>query len=1198
MGEMNQNDGSLATTATLEKEPHSWPYARIFKFAGVYEHSMQAVAIFAAICSGAGIALQNLIFGNFITVVTDFASLKTSPAELRDDAATLALYFLYLGIGRFLLSYIYNTLLTYTAYRITRNIRHAYLRAALSQEIAFFDLGTGGSIAAQASSNGRLIQGGITPATLLVNGAAAGIMSGHETEILEIHAKANSFAENVLLSARTIHAFEMRDRLVSKFNTYLTNAHHVGNKISPLFGTLLSAEYCIIYLGYGLAFWQGVLMFARGEIQEPGEIFTVLLSVIIAATSLTMLAPYSVDFTRASVAAAKLFDLIDRKSDIDPFDATGETPLETIGEIILDNVTFAYPTRPGVTVLDNFSVKFPAGKTTALVGQSGSGKSTIVGLIERWYNPESGTIKLDGCSIDQLNLNWLRTNVRLVQQEPVLFQGTVFDNIQYGLTGTPWEYSPVEEQMHHVEEAAKLAFADEFICKLPNGHHTQIGERGGLLSGGQKQRIAIARSIISQPKVLLLDEATSALDPEAEGIVQKALDKACEGCTTIIIAHKLATIQRADNIIVMTKGRIVEQGTHQSLIMHGGTYARLVQIQNLTGPGDESQGMAEHSESSDHLPMMSTELMRTLTRRETSDKTNVDGRKDLGGYHHHKQRGIISVMARLVGQTPELRVAYTVVLMGCILAGGTFPGQAILLANIMDIFSLPGSEMEQQGNFYAKMFIALACGCFVAYFALGYATNIVAQTLSHKFRKTSLQSMLRQDLQFFDREESNTGALISQIDSNPQAILELMGYNVGLILWRLGLVVICSGLPPLVIAGYLKIRFDAKLDREASRLQSASASIASEAINSIRTVSSLVIERSVLARYAYELDSALAGSKRPVFTMMICFAFTQSIEYWFMALGFWYGCRLLSFDMISIYAFFVAFLGVFFSGQSAAQLFQFSTSVTKGINAANYVFWLQDLQPIVQETDENRVNGPGSGDAVNIRDVRFSYPLRPETSILKGISLNIKKGQFVAFVGASGCGKSTMIALLERFYDPSTGSIDIGSSSLTSLNPRLYRRIVALVQQEPALLQGSIRENIALGIDESADGTGPANFVSSLPEGLSTPAGSNGTQLSGGQRQRIAIARALIRNPKVLLLDEATSALDTESEKIVQGALSKAAKDGERITIAVAHRLSTIKDADVICVFHAGKIKEVGTHQELISQGGMYRKMCEAQDLD
>ncbi|KAF5689905.1 ABC transporter [Fusarium circinatum] len=1037
----NQNDGPLATTSTTEKVTQTWTYARIFKFGGAFEHSMQAVADFAAICSGEGIALQNLIFGRFITVVIDFASTKISPVDLRDEAATLALYFVYLGIGRFVLSYTYNTLLTYTAYRITRYIRHAYLRAALSQEVAFFDLGTSGSIAAQASSNGRLIQGGISeklgllfqgissfvtafiiafifqwklaliclciaPATLIINGAAAGIMAGHETTILEIHSQANSFAENILSNARTIHAFEMRGRLVSKFNTYLTDAHHVGNKISPLFGTLLSAEYCIVYLGYGLAFWQGIRMFSRGEIDQPGDIFTVLLSVIIAATSLTMLAPYSVDFTRASVAAAKLFDLIDRKSEIDPFDSTGIIPSEMIGEITVDNVTFAYPTRPGVKVLDNYSVKFPAGKTTALVGQSGSGKSTIIGLLERWYNPESGTITLDGYPIDQLNLNWLRTNVRLVQQEPVLFQGTIFDNIRSGLTGTVWEDTPVEEQTHHVEEAAKLAFAHEFISKLPDGYHTQVGEHGGLLSGGQKQRIAIARSIISKPKVLLLDEATSALDPEAEGIVQKALDRASEDRITIVIAHKLTTIQKADNIIVMKEGRIIEQGNHQSLIMYGGAYARLVQIQNLTAENNESGDVMDQSESFDHATM-SIEPSRTLTRHETSHQTEVDRSKGLGGYDQHEQRGVISVIIRIIGQTPELRLAFLVVLMACIVAGATFPGLAILIANIVEVFSLTASEMERQGNFYAKMFIVFACGCFVAYFALGYATNVVAHTLSHKFRKAILENL------------------------NPQAVLELMGYNVGLILvavfnitacsvlaivysWRLGLVVTCSGLPPLVIAGYLKIRFDAKLDRETLRLLLLSASIASEAISSICTVSSLAIEDS----------------------------------------------------------------------------------------------------PLVRETDENRGNGPRSGDILSVRDVHFCYPLRPETRILKGINVNIKKGQFVAFVGASGCGKSTMIALLERFYDPTTGSIDIDSSCLTSLNPRLYRRIVGLVQQEPTLLQGSIRENIALGIDEDSDDTisssaGGAvsdkeiesalraangwDFVSSLPEGLSTPTGSYGS---------------------------------------------------------------------------------------------------------
>ncbi|KAL2169044.1 hypothetical protein VTG60DRAFT_6543 [Thermothelomyces hinnuleus] len=1258
-------------------EENGWSaYRRIFRYAGPFEYTLQGIAILAAIASGAGIALQNLIFGEFVTVITDYASGDSSSQAFLDDVAVLALYFVYLGIGRFVLSYTYNALLTYVSHRIVRNIRHAYLRAALSQEVAYFDLGTSGSIATQATSNGRLIQGGIAeklgltfqglaafvtafivafvtqwkltlitlciaPATIISMGIVAAIEAGYETKILDIHAQANSFAEGVLASVRTVHAFEMRARLVAKFDEFLSEAHRWGNKNSPLFGALFSVEYTIIYLGFGLAFWQGVQMLARGEVDSPGQIFTVLLSVAIGSINITMLAPYSIEFTRAATSAASLFKLIDRQSAINPFDDSGEKPSEVTGLVELENVTFAYPTRPGVTVLDNFSLRVPAGKVTALVGQSGSGKSTIVGLIERWYNPSSGVIKLDGRPIDSLNLSWLRKNVRLVQQEPVLFQGSVFDNIAYGLVGTPWENAPREEQMVHVQEAAKTAFAHDFISELPNGYDTDIGQRGSLLSGGQKQRIAIARSIVSHPKVLLLDEATSALDPHAEGVVQRALDKAAEGRTTIVIAHKLATIRKADNIVVMSKGRIVEQGTHEGLIAQDGTYARLVRIQDLAVKAAGSSSDAEGEDTAAYEEGHPAELTKTMTRYATEDQARMEAQKGRYDFENHKKLGLFGVIIRLVKFSPELIWWYLCVLVTCVAAAGIFPGQAILLSRMMNVFTLTGDALKDRGNFFASMFIVLAAGCLVVYFILGYAVNVVASTLSHKLRRQILHDILYQDLEFFDRPDNSTGALASRVDSHPQAVFELMGFQVGLILvavlnvvgctvlslahtWKLGLVIVFGGLPPLLGAGWLKIRLDMRLDHNVSKKTSTSAAIASEAITAIRTVSSLAIEDRVLSRYTAELDHAVAQTVQPIAGVMVCFGLTQAIEYWFLALGFWYGCRLMASGETTMYNFFVAFMGVFFAGQATAQMFQFSTSITNAKNAANYMFWISGLQPTVRETDQNRDNSPKSGGPISLDSVRFSYPLRPDAMVLRGLNLEITKGQFVAVVGASGCGKSTVIAMLERFYDPSTGNIRIDGDVLSELNPRHYRRIVSLVQQEPTLFQGSIRENIALGIDDptapvdtaasSATAQAPTvsdsqieaalraanawEFVCSLPDGLSTAAGPNGTQLSGGQRQRIAIARSLIRNPKILLLDEATSALDTESEKIVQSALAEAAKDGDRITVAVAHRLSTIKEADMICVFHDGKIVEKGTHEELIALGGVYRKMCEAQNIE
>lgn len=262
--------------------------------------------------------------------------------------------------------------------------------------------------------------------------------------------------------------------------------------------------------------------------------------------------------------------------------------------------------------------------------------------------------------------------MRLVQQEPVLFNGTVFENIANGLVGTPWEHATVEEQQKRVEQAADFAFAHDFVSKLPEGYNTRIGERGGLLSGGQKQRIAIARSIISEPKVLLLDEATSALDPHAEGIVQKALDNVSKDRTTIVIAHKLATIREADNIVVMAKGQILEQGTHSSLLAANGAYARLVQAQTLTSSAAsdvaDSSSTSDEEEEAKKEQHAEIELSRSLTRYATADRLHLQSLGDRDNYENFKQYGLVGTVLQMMRVTPELNKIYLPVVLLCIAA--------------------------------------------------------------------------------------------------------------------------------------------------------------------------------------------------------------------------------------------------------------------------------------------------------------------------------------------------------------------------------------------------------------------------------------------------------------------------------------------------------------------------------------------------
>ncbi|KAI0059986.1 P-loop containing nucleoside triphosphate hydrolase protein [Artomyces pyxidatus] len=1287
-----EKDSAKATSSQVEdaqkkvaQEDKVEPVAflELFRFTTRKEAIFNCLALVAAAAAGAAQPLMSLLFGNLTQDFVSFGeavaaanpndpasidALHASAANFRRIAANDASYLTYIGLGMFACTYIYMNVWVYTAEASAKRVREAYLKAILRQDIAFFDKVGAGEVATRIQTDTHLVQQGISEKVALVVSFQAAFVTGFVLAYirnwrlalamssivpcivitgavmnkfvskymqlsLKYVADGGTLAEEVISTIRTAQAFGTQKILAGMYDVEVNKAADVDAKAAIWHGGGLAVFFFIIYAAYALAFSFGTTLINEGH-ATPGQIINVFMAILIGSFSLALMAPEMQAITHGRGAAAKLYATIDRVPDIDSSSQEGLKPEKVIGEITLDHINFSYPARPDVPIVKDLSINFPAGKTAALVGASGSGKSTVIALVERFYDPLSGAVKLDGVDLRELNVKWLRSQIGLVSQEPTLFATTIRGNVAHGLINTPHEHASDEEKFRLIKEACVKANADGFISKLPLGYDTMVGERGFLLSGGQKQRIAIARAIVSDPRILLLDEATSALDTQSEGVVQNALDKAAAGRTTITIAHRLSTIKDADCIYVMGDGLVLEKGKHSELLSdENGAYARLVAAQKLRETRDQqatsgtkedddssdtvSNGYDAEKEAAEEIPLGRRDTQRSLA------SAILEQRKAQG--EQREQDYSMPYLFKRMGRINKAQwKKYFFGAIFSILSGAVYPAFGLVWAHALTGFGLPtAKERRHSGDRFALWLfvIAIFSAGFIGLQNFFFASS--AASLTNKLRSLSFKATLRQDIEYFDKDEHSTGSIVSNLSEGPQKINGLAGITLGAIvqsfstlvlgivlglvfIWKIGLVGMAC-VPLLISTGYIRLQIVVLKDQKNKKAHEESAQLACEAAGAIRTVASLTREDDCLDQYSKSLDEPLRQSNATAIWSNLLYSLSQSFAFFVISLIFWYGSRLVSFQEYSTTDFFIGLMSTVFGAIQAGNVFSFVPDVSSAKGAASDIITLLDARPEVDaESTEGKVPQNVRGH-VRLENIHFRYPTRPGVRVLRDLNLNIKPGTYVALVGASGCGKSTVIQLVERFYDPLAGTVYLDDQPISELNVQEYRKHVALVSQEPTLYAGTIRFNILLGatkpveevtqaeLEDACRNANILEFVQGLPNGFDTEVGGKGSQLSGGQKQRIAIARALLRDPRVLLLDEATSALDSNSEKVVQAALDKAAKG--RTTIAIAHRLSTIQNADCIYFIKDGAVSESGTHDELIALRGGYFEYVQLQAL-
>ena len=1195
-----------------------------------------------------GIMMGNTI--NELTNILMIESLpdeeyKKEVDKLEQPINKLVYYFILLGALTFVSNFLMLFLWGFSALRQMHKLKKNYFELILNQDQSWFDENNEYEFATKIQTQLEQIEFGlgdrfgqiILMVSEIFSGLSVGfaiswsltliivasfpliiisvLISDYFAEKLllkskDLNEKAGGISEELLYNIKTVTSFCNFDFELNRYNQLIDEMDKYDQKKVLIESIAYGLLYVAAFGSFALTIFHAKSLKVNHEIKysdnkpyNGGDFVTVALCVLNVIYSVSGLGPNFQIIQKAGLASSDYFVLLSKYRKQSKIN-NGYIPAKEDfkGKIEFKNVKFIYPhDKTKKVVLDDLNLVIEPGKKIALIGESGCGKSTTINLIEKFYEANAGQILIDGKDIKEYDIENLRDLMGYVQQEPVLFNTSIKDNIVFGRERKLLKLGSIDQM---VKESCDEAYIRKFIEKNEDKYDYIVGIKGGKLSAGQKQRIAIARAILMKPKILILDEATSSLDNKSEKEVQKALDNICKKEITIfIISHRLSTIKNSDLIYVMKDGKIIEKGKHQELLEKNGYYFGLIREQ-LTA--DEISQLNEKNDIKKLNTSSSLIYDNFDLDEDFNDNEFLPLNQDLSK-NEEKQKIKIS-LKRLYNLISDHKCSLFLGVLSGLVYGSISPIVGVFLGKTVNSFSsLDLNKVEEDSIKFVIFYILVSIIGGLSIFIKMWKMQSLGLIISIKIKKKIFEKYLELQMSYYDNNKNSPGALTTKlaIDSSQldTLLLNLLGgtltvistliisFILGIVYdWKITLILFVF--VPLMIYGIIKKDDYKENGRESNKLSKIeSGSFLSECVVNMKTIFSFNFHSKAIKIYEDYLNTEKKYFLKNSLLQGFWIGFALSVYNFAFGIAYKCGFIFLKNRSVDFESLACCVYNIVNSCDGLSDILRNMGDSGKAKLAYKSVFDTLDLKIDIDPFEENNRSKLGVENIkgkIEFKNVYFSYPTKPDQLILKDLSFTINPGQNIGLVGLSGSGKSTIINLIERFYDVNQGEILIDDKNIKEYNLYQLRKKIGLVSQEPAIFKRNVYENILYGkLDSKKEDVFRIAQKAEIQDLLSyKDYEKKDNPLSGGQKQRVAIARAFIKDPQIILLDEATSSMDKETESEVQKNIYELNKN--KTCISIAHRLSTIINSDEIFVLDDGELVEQGTHEELINLKGKY----------